>query len=138
MAKRTSFASKLLISFCIVAVMPCLIWEAAKAEESRAAMVERCKGVEHRIMGELLSQYPEAIAKAILSRKDHSGRIAVGNAVDEVIESKIFKNNNLASTFWYAKYEKSNCLGVTACEGGQCWITKDAADPYLVRKNQAK
>jgi hypothetical protein len=138
MAQRTPLVSKLLISFYVMTVTPCLVWEEAKAEEIRAAMVERCKGVEHRIMGELLSQYPEAIARAILKRKDNFGRIAVGNAVDEVIESKIFKGNDLASTFWYAKYEKSNCLGVTACEGGQCWITKDSADPYLVRKTQAK
>ncbi|MBW4554282.1 MAG: hypothetical protein KME35_24735 [Aphanocapsa sp. GSE-SYN-MK-11-07L] len=89
-------------------------------------------------MGELLSQYPEAIAQAILRMKANSGRIAVGNAVDQVIESKIFKDNGLASSFWYGKYEKSNCLGVTACEGGQCWITKDPADPYLVKKIPTK
>jgi hypothetical protein len=127
------------IFLCFIAISPILISsENAKAEESRAAMVTRCKGVEHRVTGELLSKYPEAIAKAILQTKDNSGRVVVGNAVDRVIEREIYQDRDLASTFWHAQYQKANCLNVTACEGGQCWITNNPNDPYLVKKGKIK
>ncbi len=87
-------------------------------------------------MGELLAKYPQKVAKAIMDSKDKSGRIFVGNAIDDVIIKEILRNQSPASAFWYSQYKKSNCLDVTACEGGQCWITTDPKDPYLVNRRQ--
>jgi hypothetical protein len=136
MKKKIALISGVTVIAYLAAFVPIMLFNKASAEGKIPSVFSVCKDFEHRIMGEILEKYPEKVAKAVIDSKDKSGRVFVGNAIDDVIVKEILKGQNPASTFWYSKYEKFGCLGVTACEGGQCWLTADPHSPYLVNRKK--
>jgi hypothetical protein len=136
MKKKIALISGVTVIAYLATLVPIIILDKASAEGKMPSVFSMCKDFEHRIMGEILVKYPEKVAKAVIASKDKLGRVFIGNAIDDVIAKEVLKGQSPASTFWYSKYEKFGCLGVTACEGGQCWLTADPNSPYLVNRKK--
>jgi hypothetical protein len=136
MKNQIDITPKIIAIILLVNFVPIIILNKASAEGKMPSVFSMCKDIEHRIMGEILAKYPEKVATAVIDSKNQLGRVFVGNAIDDVIIKEILKNQKPVSTFWYSKYEKFGCLDVTACEGGQCWLTADPNSPYLVHRKR--